>query len=147
MFLILVCLLLAALIVIAYLYWYSDAIGLHQTAFVYAFDVSVGGLDLGDVNPASLVTTLVAVSIGLWWGSLDTTLRRIQPYLALAKTPVTKSGSEAVSISYGSSYLLWATWRAVRRSHWVLALVCTGAFLSEIRKSNCTFPVITDSLS
>ncbi|TGJ84937.1 hypothetical protein E0Z10_g3841 [Xylaria hypoxylon] len=132
MFIILVSLLSTALTAIAYLYWYSDAVGLHQTAFVYAFDISVGGLDLGNVNPASLVTTTVAVSIGLWWGSLDTALRRIQPYLVLAKRPITKSGSEGVLISYISSYLLWATWRAVKRSHWVLALVCTGAFLSEI---------------
>ncbi|KAI1149194.1 hypothetical protein F4825DRAFT_453736 [Nemania diffusa] len=132
MFIILVFLLSTTLAAIAYLYWYSDAFGLHQTAFVYAFDISVGGLDLGNVNPASLVTTIVAVSISLWWGSIETALRRIQPYLVLANRPITKSGSEGVSISYISSYLLWATWRAMKRSHWVLALVCTGAFLSEI---------------
>ncbi|KAI1126904.1 hypothetical protein F5Y10DRAFT_202426 [Nemania abortiva] len=132
MFIILVFLLSATLTAIAYLYWYSDAFGLYQTAFVYAFDISVGGLDLGNVNPASLITTIVAVSIGLWWGSLDAVLRRIQPYLVLAKRPITGSSSEAIGISYVSSYLLWATWRAMKRSHWVLALVCTGAFLSEI---------------
>ncbi|KAI1425350.1 hypothetical protein F5Y12DRAFT_714398 [Xylaria sp. FL1777] len=132
MFVILILLLLTILTAIAYLYWYSDAVGLYQTAFVYAFDISVGGLDLGDVNPASLITTIVAVSIGLWWASLDTTLRRIQPYLVLAKKSITRSGSEGALISYISSYLLWATWRALKRSHWVLALVCTGAFLSEI---------------
>ncbi|KAI0521002.1 hypothetical protein F5B22DRAFT_653424 [Xylaria bambusicola] len=132
MFVILIFLLSAVLTAVAYLFWYSDAVGLYQTAFVYAFDVSVGGLDLGDVNPASLITTLVAVSIGLWWGSLDTALRRIQPYLVLANKPITRSSSEGVSISYISSYLLWAAWRALKRSHWVLALVCTGAFLSEI---------------
>ncbi|KAI0388910.1 hypothetical protein F5Y17DRAFT_451155 [Xylariaceae sp. FL0594] len=132
MFIALLCLLSAALIVIAYLYWYAQAFGLYQTAFVFEFDVSIGNLSISDVNPASLVTTVVAVSIALWWGALETTLRRIQPFLALAGTPPTKSGSEAVSLSYRSSYLLWATWRALRRSHWILALVCTGAFLSEI---------------
>lgn len=133
MFIVLIFLLSAVLIVIAYLYWYADAVGLYQTAFVYAFDISVGGLDLGDVNPASLLTTLVAVIIGLWWGSLDTALRRIQPYLILAKRPITKSRSQGVLISYVSSYLLLAAWRALKHTHWVLALVCTGAFLSEIR--------------
>ncbi|KAI1360722.1 hypothetical protein F5Y08DRAFT_39755 [Xylaria arbuscula] len=131
-FLLLIFLLAAVLTVIAYLYWYSDTVGLYQTAFIYAFDISVGGLDLGAVNPASLITTLVAVIIGLWWGSLDTALRKIQPYLILAKTPSTQLRSEAVSISYISSYLLWGAWRALKRRHWVLALVCTGAFLSEI---------------
>ncbi|KAI1139925.1 hypothetical protein F5Y05DRAFT_336131 [Hypoxylon sp. FL0543] len=123
-------LLSVTLIAIAYLYWYSGIYGLYQTAFVYAFDITIGGVDLSNVNPASILTTFVAVFIGLWWGALDTTLRRIQPFLSLAKKPVT--GDEGLLVSYISSYLLRAVWKAFRRRHWVLAAVCTGAFLSEI---------------
>ncbi|KAI0901387.1 hypothetical protein F4806DRAFT_492275 [Annulohypoxylon nitens] len=123
-------LLSATLIVIAYLYWYSGMYGLYQTAFVYAFDISIGGVDLSNVNPASIITTFVAVLIGLWWGSLETTLRRIQPFLSLAKEPV--SGDEGLLVSYISSYLLHAVWKASRRRHFVLATVCGGAFLAEI---------------
>ncbi|KAI0843591.1 hypothetical protein F5Y06DRAFT_7055 [Hypoxylon sp. FL0890] len=123
-------LLSATLTVIAYLYWYSGIYGLYQTAFVYAFDITIGGVDLSNVNPASILTTFLAVSIGLWWGSLETTLRRIQPFLSLAKKPVT--GNEGLLVSYISSYLLWAVWKASKRRHWVLAAICTGAFLSEI---------------
>ncbi|KAI2467832.1 hypothetical protein F4781DRAFT_298912 [Annulohypoxylon bovei var. microspora] len=123
-------LLSATLIVIAYLYWYSGMYGLYQTAFVYAFDITIGGVDLSDVNPASIVTTFLAVLIGLWWGSLETTLRRIQPFLSLAKEPAT--GEEGLWVSYISSYLLHAVWKASKRRHFVLAAVCTGAFLAEI---------------
>ncbi|KAI1457939.1 hypothetical protein F4805DRAFT_457381 [Annulohypoxylon moriforme] len=123
-------LLSATLIVIAYLYWYSGMYGLYQTAFVYAFDISIGGVDLSNVNPASIVTTFLAVLIGLWWGSLETTLRRIQPFLSLAKEPV--AGDEGLLVSYISSYLLHAVWKASRRGHLVLATVCGGAFLAEI---------------
>lgn len=114
------------------LYIYSRDHRLYQKAFVYTISVSVTGVDLGEVNPASIITTLVAVIIGLWWGSLDTNLRRAQPFLALAKGPV--NGFKGVSISYRSSYLLWASARAGRRKHWLLFLLCTGTFLSQIHK-------------
>ncbi|KAI1206168.1 uncharacterized protein F4807DRAFT_453588 [Annulohypoxylon truncatum] len=123
-------LLSATLIVIAYLYWYSGMYGLYQTAFVYAFDISIGGVDLSNVNPASIVTTFLAVLIGLWWGALETTMRRIQPFLSLAKEPV--NGDQGLMVSYISSYLLHAVWKASRRGHFVLATVCGGAFLAEI---------------
>ncbi|KAI8634568.1 hypothetical protein F5Y19DRAFT_461290 [Xylariaceae sp. FL1651] len=115
---------------IASLYQYSKVHGLYQTIFVYSINVSVSGRSFGRVNPASVITTLVAVIIGLWWGSFDTTLRRVQPYLALAKAPVW--GFKGVAVSYRSSYLLWASFRAVKRSHWVLFLMSTGAFFAEI---------------
>ncbi|KAI0104001.1 hypothetical protein GGR51DRAFT_523142 [Nemania sp. FL0031] len=127
---ILIILLTIVMIAIFTLYIYSQGHKLYQKAFVYTVSVSVKGVDLGDVNPASIVTTLVAVVIGLWWGSLDTTLRMAQPFLALATGPV--SGFKGASISYRSSYLLWASARAARRKHWLLFLVCTGAFLSQI---------------
>ncbi|KAI1370420.1 hypothetical protein F4677DRAFT_364391 [Hypoxylon crocopeplum] len=122
--------LISLLVTIAVLYWYNNAYGLYQSAFVYAIDVSVRGIDLGLVSPASIITTLIAVCLALWWDSIDTTLRSIQPFLALAKEPVI--GSKGVSVSYRSSYLLWAAFRAVKRSHWILVSVCTGAFLVEI---------------
>jgi hypothetical protein len=121
-----------ALIAIANLYHYSKVRGLYQTFFVYSFGFSVGGYNVGEVNPASLITTLVAVLIGLFWGSFDTTLRNVQPYLALAEAPV--SGYKGVAVSYQSSYLLKAAFRAMRRSHWVLFLITIGAFLAQIRK-------------
>ncbi|TGJ79344.1 hypothetical protein E0Z10_g9420 [Xylaria hypoxylon] len=128
---VLVIILTTVMTTILTLYIYSQGHKLYQKAFVYTVSVSVQGVDLGDVNPASIVTTLVAVTIGLWWGSLDTNLRRAQPFLALALGPVI--GSKGASISYRSSYLLWASARAARRKHWMLFLVCTGAFLSQIR--------------
>ncbi|KAI1174675.1 hypothetical protein F4777DRAFT_553044 [Nemania sp. FL0916] len=115
---------------IANLYQRSQTRGLYETIFVYNIGVSIGGENLGTVNPASIFTTLVAVIIGLWWGTYDTTLRKIQPYLALAQSPV--PGHRGIAVSYKSSYLLWAAYRAARRSHWILLLVSTGAFLVQI---------------
>ncbi|KAJ2998606.1 hypothetical protein NUW58_g264 [Xylaria curta] len=115
---------------IAKLYQLAQSEGLYNTIFVYNINISIGGSRLGAINPASLLTTLTAVIISNWWGSFDNTLREVQPYLALAKSPV--SGYRGVAISYKSSYLLWVAYRAARRSHWVLLLVSTGTFLAQI---------------
>lgn len=126
----LVVLLLSVLAAIATLYAYSRKQSLYQSAFVYALDIEVNGKSYGQVNPASIITTLLGVCVSLWWGALDSTLRQAQPFLALASKPV--RGWKGIDVSYGSSYLLWATQRAVRRGHWVLSSVCTGAFFTQI---------------
>lgn len=126
----LVVLLLLILATIATLYGYSRKQSLHQAAFVFALDVKVNGKSYGQVNPASIITTLLGVCVSLWWGSLDSTLRELQPFLALASEPV--RGWKGISVSYVSSYLLWASQRAARRGHWVLSSVCTGAFFTQI---------------
>ncbi|KAI0096015.1 hypothetical protein GGR51DRAFT_544538 [Nemania sp. FL0031] len=122
--------LVATLVAIAILYRLSMSRGLYQTVFVYNIDISVRGKSFGQVNPASIITTFIAIIIGLWWGSFETTLRRVQPYLALAEGPV--SGDKGVAVSYRSSYLMWSSIRAMRRKHWLLFLLSTGASLSEI---------------
>lgn len=131
-----VCLLAVTLAVllaaIATLYRRSSTVGLYETAFVYGLDVTVGTLSLHDISPASLVTTLVAVCVGKWWQSTETALRHIQPFLALSEKPI--AGFYGTSVSYGSSYLLWSASKAVRRRHWMLGAVSTGAFLVELCK-------------
>ncbi|KAI0192158.1 hypothetical protein F4808DRAFT_465203 [Astrocystis sublimbata] len=125
--LVLLCLTLAG---IATLYHLSRSQGLYNTIFVYNISISIGSKQFNAVNPASILTALVAVIIGTWWGSFDTTLRKVQPYLALAKDPI--PGYNGIAMSYKSSYLTWAAYRAARRRHWVLVLVSTGAFLTQV---------------
>ncbi|RVX66331.1 hypothetical protein B0A52_09762 [Exophiala mesophila] len=129
-----VILLFASLLVVAaaigVLLGFSETEGLYQTAFVYQLDFNVGGMQLDTINPASILTTLLAVCIALWWGSVDSSMRKLQPFLALAKEPVT--GEDGVSLTYEASYMLWAAFRAVKRRHWLLALVSCGAFYAEI---------------
>ncbi|KAI0205212.1 hypothetical protein F4808DRAFT_473290 [Astrocystis sublimbata] len=122
--------LLSTLATIAALLQYSQSQGLYNTAFVYNIDISISGRKLGAINPASLLTTFIGVVISIWWGSFDNTLRKVQPCLAMAKAPA--SGNKGIAVSYKSSYLLWAAYRAGRRKHWILLLVSTGTFLAQI---------------
>lgn len=103
---------------------------LYQTAFVYQTGVSLSKMQLGVLNPASLVTTPVAVLVGLWWGSLDTSLRRFQPYLTMCQDQAT--GRVGSCLSYQSSYFIWSVVRAFSHGHWVLMFVFIGACLTQI---------------
>ncbi|ETN41262.1 uncharacterized protein HMPREF1541_03197 [Cyphellophora europaea CBS 101466] len=123
-------LLLAIMVVIVTLFGLSESHGLFQEAFVYETHLKLGSTDLGAINPASVLSTFLAVCVGLWWGALDGALRQLQPFLSLAEGPT--SPRNGGSLSYRSSYLVWAAVKAFRRKHWVLACVCMGALQAEI---------------
>ncbi|KAH7314105.1 hypothetical protein BKA65DRAFT_557747 [Rhexocercosporidium sp. MPI-PUGE-AT-0058] len=120
----------ALLVTIAVLYWYSKSHGLYQSSFVYQVEWNIGDHSLGYIAPYSIIPTLFAVIVGLWWGALESIFRTAQPFISMAKGPTT--GGKGSGLSYQSSYLAWAGIRAVSRQHWLLAFVCTGAFLSQI---------------
>lgn len=139
----LIVLLLMLMVAIGVLYHYAQLQQLHQKAFVYQTSIRIGERSYGSLAPYSVVPTLIAVGIGLWWGVIDTTFRRIQPFVSMAKRAVPQSSG--VALSYASSYLLWASVKALLRRHWLLAIVCSGTFLSQI----CTYiypPQFTQTL-
>jgi len=120
------------LVTTAILYWFATVHGLYQSAFVYRAAVSIGDITIGTVAPYSILPTLLAVLVGLWWGSIESEFRLVQPFLAMIKA-VTRS-REGANVTYRTSYLLWAAYKAMHRKHWVLAFVCLGATFSQIRE-------------
>ena len=83
--------------------------------------------------PFSIVPTILAIGISLWWSSLDATLRRLQPYLAMSKEPL--KPKDGVCLSYQSSYWAWAMVKALKHRHWMLVAITLGTTLSQICKS------------
>lgn len=134
-------LLLALIICIGILFAFSRGPGLYESAFVYQLNVSIFKSPVATLAPYSIVPTLVAVTVSLWWGSLEETFRRLQPFVTMTKEPTAISCG--ATLSYASSYLLWAAAKAISKSHWVLALVCMGAFFAQICKMSRQF---TDDL-
>lgn len=118
-------LLLTAIII---LYHFSQRSLLYQSAFVYQANV----LNISTIAPFSVLSTLIAVGVGLWWAAIDSTFRRLQPYLTMANAP-TRLYSGA-SLSYQSSYWVWATTKALSNKHWLLCLVTLGTSLSPVCK-------------
>jgi hypothetical protein len=122
--------LLLVVITIVALFVISRTMGLYQSGFIYQAEINLSGWNVEAFNPAALVTTIVAVLVSLWWGSIDTASRRMQPYLTLADP--TKDGTPGAFLSYQSVYLLWAAFQAWTNRHRMLMLVCTGSSLMQV---------------
>ena len=125
--------LLATLIAIATIMFvlrrYAREDKLSQTAFTYQVDL---GLFDTSFSPHSVVATLIAVCIGLSWDGIDKPMRILQPYLSLSRKPVVPI--RGASLTYQSSYWIWAAAKSASRKHWMLCLITTGTTLSQIRK-------------
>lgn len=126
----------AALTVLIVLYWYSRKYGLYESAWTYQVPIGKGQQPLAKFAPYSIIPTLLAVAIGLWWVAIENLFRTVQPFISMTRVAASDNGS---GLSYQSSYLIWAAVRVVSRKHWVLAFICTGAFLSQI----CKYAVVT----
>jgi hypothetical protein len=121
---------------IAALFIESRRSALYQTAFVYQKSISLGNGITADLTPYSIIPTLIAVIVKLWWGDLEGTFKRLQPYVMMARQPT--KASRGLTLSYIDSVMLWASWKAVTKKHWLLVLISLGAFTTEI----CKFPFL-----
>lgn len=118
------------LVAIAVLYRLSLDDGLYQSFFVHQTTIQVGSTQLGTLATISIIPTFVGVIVGLWWGAIESYFRKIQPYIEMARGPTI--AMKGAGLSYQSSYIVWGAFRAISRKHSLLALMCTGALLTEI---------------
>lgn len=122
---------LACLVVgLAVLKHYADRAELFQTFFVYQTSIPIFNKRISSIAPYSIVPTVLAVAVGLWWDSLDKSFRLLQPYLSMSKT--TPSLSEGAGLQYQTSYWAWASFRAAKNRHWLLFAVTLGSTLSQV---------------
>ncbi|KAI4719200.1 hypothetical protein E4T48_04508 [Aureobasidium sp. EXF-10727] len=112
------------LVSLVVLYSMSRADGLYQSAFVYQLNFSVGNF-----APYSVFPTLLAVLVKLWFGAIGDTLKRLEPYVSMTQKPAALSRS--VLVEYVNTPIAIATFKAVKHSHWALALVGLGALATE----------------
>lgn len=84
-------------------------------------------------SPSSIIATLVAVGISLYWGAVDKPMRTLQPYLAMSRGAGTCM-ADGANLSYQSAYWVWAAVKAVRARHWLLCVVAVGTTLCQVCK-------------
>jgi hypothetical protein len=109
---------------------FSERSRLHQTFFVYQTNLAVFKESVTGISPVSIIPTLFAVGVGLWWSAMDKNFRRLQPFISMSKSPTTFS--HGASLSYQTSYWLWAAIRAARNKHWLLCLITIGTTFSQV---------------
>ncbi|KAJ5888389.1 hypothetical protein N7495_008430 [Penicillium taxi] len=129
-------LVLALVIVgVAVLYHYAENSRLYGESFVYQVRFSFLSSSVSSLAPFSMIPTVIATLLGLWWGSIDDNFRHLQPYLSLSKSD--QPFKKGVDMSYQSSFWIWAAVKALCNKHWLLFLVSLGSTLSPICESMC----------
>lgn len=123
------CLIAVAIIVLQH---FASRQMLWRSAFVYQLDLRVFNARF---SPQSILATLLAVGVSMWWDAMDKVLRTMQPFLSMSNSTV--DVRHGAGLSYQTSYWFWASFRAARNSHWLLTLLTLGTTLSQVRK--CSF--------
>jgi hypothetical protein len=122
--------LLILAVALAILYHFARKSLLYQTAFVYQTDLSFFNNHMSTIAPYSIVPTVFAVCVGLWWDALDKSLRDMQPYLTMSQRSTRLS--DGVCVSYKSSYWMWASVKAAKHKHWTLVAITFGSTLCQV---------------
>ena len=120
------CLIAVAIIVVQH---FASRQMLWRSAFVYQLDLRVFNARF---SPQSILATLLAVGVSMWWDAMDKVLRTMQPFLSMSNSTV--DVRHGAGLSYQTSYWFWTSIRAARNSHWLLTLLTFGTTLSQVRK-------------
>ena len=121
--------LLAAIVV---LFRISRTGGLHQSPLTFQRDLRIFKA-VTTFAPYSIVPTVFAVCVKLWFAAIGDTSKRLQPYIAMLKTPSPLFNS--VLVEYANTPTALVSLKAFRNGHWILALVGVGAFATEACES------------
>lgn len=119
---------LAATLVI--LYAISKGSELQRSALLYRSNLSLTSSTVLGLAPYSIVPTLFAVAVKLWWGALEEIFRRLQAYVTMTRRPTRVP--HGFALSYNNYPQVLASTKAFGKGHWLLALVWIGAFWTEI---------------
>jgi hypothetical protein len=82
--------------------------------------------------PYKILPTFLALGAKLWFGAVGDTLKLLQPYISMVKSPVPTTKS--VLAEYINTPIAVVTTKALSNAHWTLALVGLGALATEFRK-------------
>ena len=125
--------LFAIILALALLYSFYVDSGISQIPLNSEFNLNRGNENFIAWAPYSVIPTLLAVGLMLWWDSMDQKIRQLQPLISMAKeATLLKNG---LKLSYSATPILWIVWKAVRNTHFLVALVAFGAVLSHICQS------------
>lgn len=120
--------LVALIVTIAVLYTTSRTTGIHQSPFVYQMKMSILN-STTTLAPYSILPTLLALGVKLWFGAIGDTLKLLQPYVSMVKAPVPVTTS--VLAEYVNTPIVMISVKAWRNSHLILAFVGFGALAAE----------------
>lgn len=110
------------------LYVMARTVRIHQSALVYETSIRVFD-NTTRLAPYSIIPTLIALGLKLWFSAVGDTMKRFQPFLSMAKNPTV--ARESLLAEYSNTPLVLISAKASRHSHRILASVGLGAIATE----------------
>lgn len=121
------------LVAVVVLYNISCDEPLYESPFVYKASVPFLPGSVAGFAPVSIVTTLFAVCVGLWWDATQQSFSSLQPYIVMTPPSGTQM-CRGASLSYNSTNWTSTAIRAIKNRHWLLSLIVFGQLLCHLRK-------------
>jgi hypothetical protein len=121
------------------LYDLSLDAGLYQASLVHQVHIDIAQTS-AMLAPYSIIPTFLAIGAKLWFAMAGDTVQRYQPFIAMVKKPTELYRS--ISVEFPNTPLTLVSLKALRSSHWLLALVGAAAFSSEV----CTFNTLPQNV-
>lgn len=106
--------------------------GIYQNLLTTTLDITFKNNTVEALAPYSIIPTLIAVGVKLWWESIDQVYRRLQPYISMARKPT--KASVGIYSSYSTAVVGWAAAKSIHHRQWLLALVTIGTLFVQICK-------------
>ena len=116
---------------IVVLHEYARRSGLHQAFFTYRVNMKLLG-HVNTISPFPIIPTSLAIIVTLWWESVDTTCRTVQPYISMQHNA--KRPSQGIVLSYVSHFWLFTSFKALKNRHWLLSLITATTSMLQVRK-------------
>jgi Protein of unknown function (DUF3433) len=120
----------AVISAIAAMYAVSQGTGLFDAALVAQKIVMFGHYRLGALALDSIIPTLIAVLLKLWWEVVDDVSRRLTPFLSILDKP--QPAHKFATLTYSSSPILWIILKPIKNKHLKLALITLGTIAAEV---------------
>ncbi|THV81641.1 hypothetical protein D6D29_05220 [Aureobasidium pullulans] len=127
----LTCFLFSLLAGLAVLYRLSSSTGFYQTSVAYQLQLHIAQTT-ATLAPYTIVPTFLAIGAKLWFAMVTDSVQKYQPFVAMMGRPAKLS--ESISVEYHNTPTALVSLKALKSSHWLLALLGVGAFASEACK-------------
>ncbi|TIA16947.1 hypothetical protein D6C81_05754 [Aureobasidium pullulans] len=113
---------------LAVLYRLSSSTGFYQTPVAYQLQLHIAQTT-ATLAPYTIVPTFLAIGAKLWFAMVTDSVQKYQPFVAMMGRPANLS--ESISVEYHNTPTALVSLKALKSSHWLLALLGVGAFASE----------------
>jgi hypothetical protein len=127
---------------IAILYAYASDNQLWRETFIYEVDLELIQDSVARFTPFSIIPTLLAVIVAMWWDAIHHKFCQLQPFIAMTKPEGIKL-DEGAGLHYNGTNWVKTAYRAAKNGHWLLWFAVMSNFLCQLRKwSLRSFPIL-----